>query len=153
MSVYSFSFSQSYQVANTSRSVNALGPEHARFDPKWYYWVFIPCDVVSIALQGAGGGLSSSGTGNVGVNVSLAGLAFQVATLCVFIALVTDYMLRWKRNGTTVLTMRFKIFGILLSTAIAFILARSAYRIDELSDGYNGPLFHDQASFIVLEGV
>ena len=98
-------------------------------------------------------GLSSSGTGNTGVDVSLAGLAFQVFTLCVFIALVTDYMLRWRRNGTTVLTARFKLFAVCLSLAILFILARSTYRIDELSDGYNGSIFHDQASFIVLEGV
>ena len=137
----------------TRLSVNALGPEHSRFSPKWYYWGFIPCDVVSIALQGAGGGLSSSGTGNVGVDVSLAGLAFQVFTLCVFIGLAADYILRWRRNGTTVLTNRFKLFATLLSLAVIFILARSAYRIDELSDGYNGSIFHDQASFIVLEGV
>lgn len=136
-----------------TKIVNALGAEHGRFNPKWYYWGFIPCDLISIALQGAGGGLSSSGSGNVGVNVSLAGLSFQVFTLCIFICLVVDYMIRWKRNGTTILTARFKLFSICLSLAIIFILARSAYRIDELSDGYNGSIFHDQASFIVLEGV
>lgn len=141
----------SHLITNTL-SVNALGPEHSRFDPKWYYWAFIPCDVVSIALQGAGGGLSSGGKGNTGVNVSLAGLAFQVFTLCVFIAFVVDYMLRWKRNGTTVLTRRFLLFAVFLSFAIIFILARSTYRIDELSDGYNGSLFHDQTTFIILEG-
>ena len=134
-------------------SVNALGPELSRFDPKWYYWGFIPCDVVSIALQGAGGGLSSNGAGNTGVDVSLAGLAFQVFTLCVFIMLGADYMLRWKSNGSTVLTARFKLFAVFLSVAIIFILARCAYRIDELSDGYNGKIFHDQISFIILEGV
>ncbi len=138
---------------NTLLSVNALGPEHARFHPKWYYWGFIPCDIVSLTLQGTGGGLSSSGSGSTGVNVSLAGLSFQVFTLCVFIALVVDYILRWRRNGSTVLTVRFKLFATLLSLSILFILARSAYRIDELSDGYNGHIFHDQVSFIILEGV
>jgi hypothetical protein len=133
--------------------VNALGPEHSRFNPRWYYWGFIPCDIVSIALQGAGGGLSSSATGDIGVDVSLAGLAFQVFTLCIFITLVADYMCRWRRNGSTILTTRFKIFAYLLSIAILFILARSAYRIDELSDGYDGSIFHNQPSFIVLEGV
>ncbi|KAI9743445.1 MAG: hypothetical protein M1818_002757 [Claussenomyces sp. TS43310] len=136
-----------------TKIVNALGPEHSRFNAKWYYWGFIPCDVLSIVLQAAGGGLSSGGKGNNGVDVSLAGLAFQVFTLCVFVILVADYMLRWKRNGTTALTIRFKLFATLLSLAIIFILARSAYRIDELSDGYNGSIFHDQTSFIVLEGV
>lgn len=85
--------------------------------------------------------------------MSLAGLAFQVFTLCVFIMLGADYMVRWKSNGTTVLTARFKLFAVFLSVAIIFILARCAYRIDELSDGYNGKIFHDQISFIILEGV
>jgi hypothetical protein len=106
-----------------------------------------------MSLQGAGGGLSSNGSGNVGVNVSLAGLSFQVFTLCVFIVLMVDYMLRWRSHGNVVLTPRFKLFATSLFVAIIFILARSAYRIDELSDGYNGSIFHDQTSFIVLEGV
>ena len=87
------------------------------------------------------------------MDVSLAGLGSQVFTLSVFIAFVADYMLRWKRNGSTALTPRFRLFGVLLSLAIIFILARSAYRIDELSDGYDGSIFHDQISFIILEGV
>ncbi|MCJ1471905.1 hypothetical protein MMC13_000546 [Lambiella insularis] len=103
----------------------------------------------SIALQGAGGGLSSGSSGNTGGDVSLAGLAFQVFILCVFIAFVFDFMLRWRSNGTTVLTARFKLFAMLLSLAIILILARSAYRIDELSDGYNGSIFHDESSFVV----
>lgn len=40
-----------------------------------------------------------------------------------------------------------------LSLAILFILIRCAYRIDELSDGWNGPLIHDEGLFIGLEGV
>jgi hypothetical protein len=51
------------------------------------------------------------------------------------------------------LTARFKLFAMLLSLAVVCILARSAYRIDELSNGYNGYIFHDQISFIILEGV
>lgn len=99
-----------FNDSNTS-SVNALGSEHSKFNPRWYYWGFIPCDNVSIALQGAGGGLSSSGTGDIRVDVSLAGLAFQVFTPCIFITLVADYMCRWRRNGSTILTTRFKIFA------------------------------------------
>jgi hypothetical protein len=71
----------------------------------------------------------------------------------VFITLAADYMLRWRSRGTTILTPWFQLFAVLLSLAIALILARSAYRIDELSDGYNGKIFHDQTSFIILEGV
>lgn len=47
----------------------------------------------------------------------------------------------------------FKIFVWFLSLSTLLILIRCIYRIDELSDGYNGPLIHDQGLFIGLEGV
>lgn len=40
-----------------------------------------------------------------------------------------------------------------LSAAIVLILVRCVYRIDELSDGYNGPLIHNEPLFVGLEGV
>ena len=40
-----------------------------------------------------------------------------------------------------------------LSLAILLILIRCIYRIDELSDGYSGPLIHDEGLFVGLEGV
>ena len=48
---------------------------------------------------------------------------------------------------------RFKIFVAFLSLAILLIFIRCIYRIDELSDGYSGPLIHDEGLFIGLEGV
>ena len=47
----------------------------------------------------------------------------------------------------------FKVFLAFLSLAIILILIRCAYRIDELSKGYAGPLIHNQGLFIGLEGV
>lgn len=42
----------------------------------------------------------------------------------------------------------FKVFVAFLSLAIICILIRCAYRIDELSDGWDGPLIHDESLFI-----
>ena len=142
-------------------SVLYLGPEYSRFTPKFFYWVFIPCDIVSLALQGAGGGLSSSSSGSsqVGVDIAIAGLSFQVATLAIFIALSLDYAVRrYKENRRTStlegrLPAKFKLFITFLSIAIVLILIRCVYRIDELSDGYMGPLIHNEGLFIGLEGV
>lgn len=141
-----------------SSSILYLGPQHARFAPKLYYWIFIPCDILSLVLQAVGGALSSSSSGGskTAVYVSIAGLSFQVFTLCVFIGLAIDYGVRWSRarqQPTTPLTRSFKIFVSFLSLSIVLILIRCAYRIDELSDGYNGPLIHDEGLFIALEGV
>jgi len=140
-----------------SSSVIYLGPECSRFSPKFYYWIFIPCDILSLMLQAVGGALSSTSSGGskTAVDVSIAGLAFQVFTLCVFIALVAEYALRYLKGskGTRQLSTPFKVFCFFLGLAILLILIRCAYRIDELSDGYNGPLIHNEGLFIGLEGV
>lgn len=101
---------------------------------------------------------SSSGSSKVGVDIAIAGLSFQVFTLAVFIILALDYAVRYMRGqrtqpcGTKFPTS-FKVFLGFLSLAILCILIRCVYRIDELSDGYSGPLIHNEGLFIGLEGV
>ncbi|KAL8867644.1 MAG: hypothetical protein Q9174_005523, partial [Haloplaca sp. 1 TL-2023] len=92
-----------------------LGPQYARFPPKAYYWIFIPCDILSLILQAVGGALSSTSSGDSGpaVSVSLAGLSFQVFTLVFFIALIGEYIWRYRKGQrisprTTPLSTRFK---------------------------------------------
>ncbi|KAJ9640543.1 Envelope glycoprotein gp160 [Coniosporium apollinis] len=137
-----------------------LGTKHSRFSPELYYWLFIPCDIVSLVLQSTGGALSSisSGDSTPGVNVGLAGLSFQVFSLTVFILLALDYAIRYTRGqrtqpGATKLPASFKVFIVFLSLAILLILIRCSFRIGELNEGYFGPLIHDQGLFIALEGV
>ncbi|CAD6593741.1 MAG: hypothetical protein ASARMPRED_007904 [Alectoria sarmentosa] len=143
-----------------SKIIIFLGPQHARFSPKLYYWIFIPCDILSLILQAVGGALSSvsSGSSAAAVDVAIAGLSFQVFTLCVFIALGIEFSVRYIRAQRsqprkTPLPTSFKIFVAFLSLSITCILIRCAYRIDELSDGYDGPLIHNEPLFIGLEGV
>lgn len=138
-----------------AKTITAFGPEHSRFPPQLFYWVFIPCDLVSLALQGAGGGMSttSSGTNQIGVNLALAGLGFQVFTLVVFSGLYIDYVVRHYRRTAAGFTMRLKLFFGFIGLAIVLTLARCAYRVDELSQGYDGPLISDEGLFIGLEGV
>ena len=141
-------------------SVLYLGEQYARFPARFYYWIFIPCDVISLILQAVGGSSSSTSKGenSWAVNVSLAGLAFQVFTLCVFIGFSLEFAWRYYKAkdakvDKATLPLSFKIFVLFLSLAILFILARCAYRIDELSEGYSGPLISNETLFIVLEGV
>lgn len=147
-------------LTRIAHSVIYLGPQYSRFSPRSYLWIFIPCDIFSLCLQAVGGALSSDSSGKsiVAVDVAIAGLAFQVFTLCVFIALVIEYAARYIKarkasNIPTLISGRFKIFCAFLALSILLILIRCAYRIDELSDGYSGPLIHDETTFIVLEGV
>lgn len=142
-----------------SKTINFFGPELSRVNPKLFFYIFIPLDIICLALQAAGGALSTILTGNIGVNVSMAGLVLQVIVLVIFSVAFADYMIRYIRSGRrqfqgqTVAGWRFGAFFGGLTVAIVLILARCAYRVAELQAGYDSALFHDQAPFIVLEGV
>lgn len=143
-----------------STSIIYLGTRYARFSPGFYYWFFISCDTISLVLQAVGGALSSQASGGdkPAINTSIAGLSFQVFTLCVFIALSLEYAWNFVKShdariDKSQLPLSFKIFITFLSAAILLILIRCAYRIDELSNGWIGPLIHNQGLFIGLEGV
>lgn len=100
----------------------------------------------------------SAGTSNVAVDVSIAGLSFQVFTLCIFCGLAIEYWIRYRKGSRAqesaiILPPRFTMFICAVALSMLLILIRCIYRIDELSDGYMGPLLHNEALFIGLEGV
>jgi hypothetical protein len=69
--------------------VYAFGAENSRIKPETYTRFFIPCDVVSLILQAMGGGMASMAyhegrSSAVGDRIMVAGLAFQVLTLAIF---------------------------------------------------------------------
>ena len=139
-------------------SVVFLDPSISRIRPSFYYVIFIICDIISLTFQAAGGALSSisEGTSDIGVQLAMTGLVFQIITIVFFCALFGDYLFRHVRNlgrkGSSI-SRRLKIFFSFMGLAIALILARCTYRAKELEDGYKGDLVHDEQLFIVLEGV
>ncbi len=82
----------------------------------------------------------------------MAGLVLQVVTLAIFVVLFVEYVVRFvRKQGARALTQRMKLFLGFLLLAVVLILVRCVYRIDELSDGYDGPLIRDEPLFMVLE--
>ncbi|KEY73777.1 hypothetical protein S7711_03085 [Stachybotrys chartarum IBT 7711] len=140
-----------------AKAVNHFGPELSRFNPKFFYWVFIPFDLVCLVLQAAGGALSttSSGSSQTGVDIAMAGLILQVVVLFAFCALLGDYLFRYfRRGGAVTVDMRLKLFFGFLAFAVVLIFGRCIYRAYELSQGYrDSDLITDEALFIGLEGV
>ncbi|OWT42931.1 RTA-like protein [Pochonia chlamydosporia 170] len=140
-----------------SKTINHLAPQLSRFNPKFFYWIFIPADLVCLALQAAGGALSTqtSGSSNTGVDITMAGLVLQVVVISIFIAAFADYMIRYIRDPVTqALTSRVRLFLSFLAVAVVLILGRSIYRAYELSKGYrDSDLITDEGLFIGLEGV
>lgn len=130
-----------------------------------YTYIFISCDVVSILLQCAGGAISAIADGesliNIGVDVMVAGLAFQVFTLLVFFLLAAEFF--WKvrthvlelRPGAQALarSRRFRLFLSTMLVAFLCIFMRCCYRVAELSGGWGNPIMREQTEFIVLDAV
>ncbi|KAH6606814.1 rta1 like family [Trichoderma cornu-damae] len=139
-----------------SQSIVYLAPDLSRFKPQLFYYIFIPFDILCLVLQATGGALSadSSGPDKTGVNISQAGLSLQVIVLVLFIVAFADYMIRYLRSGrASSFGWRLTAFFSGLTAATLLILARCAYRVAELKDGYDGSLIQEEAPFIVLEGV
>ncbi|EFY97412.1 hypothetical protein MHUMG1_03851 [Metarhizium humberi] len=139
-----------------SKTIMYFAPDLSRFNPQLFYWIFIPFDVICLILQAAGGAMSSNSNGDdrLGVNVSMAGLALQVVVLTAFVVCFADYMVRYVRSGRTrSFGWRLNTFFLGLASSVLLILARCAYRVAELKDGYNGSLIREEIPFIILEGV
>lgn len=153
-----------------SRIVTTIGPEYSRIKPLSYPKIFIPCDIISLVLQAVGGGMASVAIHNdestkKGDNVMITGLAFQVATMFVFILIAVDFALRTFRNrkllprtaqnGREVrplVSRPFKAFIIALALSTLCIFIRCVFRVAELCQGWRGELATTQKYFIGLEG-
>ncbi|KAJ4411606.1 hypothetical protein N0V91_001391 [Didymella pomorum] len=134
--------------------VYSFGCDWSRVKPSWYTWIFIGCDLLSLVLQGAGGGIAAtsdfgSELQDVGTDLMLAGVVWQVVCLTFFGYFLGEYLVRTYRHrneigcdGIELLHDRkFQLFVGAIITAIP-----------ELSDGWRSEIMRDEVEFIVLEG-
>jgi len=145
--------------------VLTFGEEWSRLRAPLYTYIFISSDILSLVLQGAGGGIASTADDgssllDVGTNLMIAGVVFQVVVLVFFGAFTTDYFIR-TRNRRSQLSASavqlshstpFRLFLGAVVVAYTGILVRCAYRIPELTEGWRSEIMRNEAEFIVLEG-
>ncbi|KAF7553135.1 hypothetical protein G7Z17_g3864 [Cylindrodendrum hubeiense] len=145
-----------------------FGPEWSLLKPKQYTVVFITADLISLILQGTGGGLAATAANddkdqvNLGNNVMMAGIAFQVVTLSVFAIFTVLFLVRRVRalrskplSGSALeawQSMKFRWFLSGLIVAFMAIFIRCVYRIAEMRGGWGNSLMKEQIPFIILEG-
>ncbi|OQD72639.1 hypothetical protein PENDEC_c020G05188 [Penicillium decumbens] len=149
-----------------------LGPEHSTLKPRLFTWIFISCDVGSLILQAAGGGVAAAaGSTNqfllkVGDDIIITGIAFQVATMAVCGILALDFFIRVARHGnglageknleeTTPIITPMKMKIVLGAEVFAYftILIRCIYRIPEMAGGWGNALMQRENEFLVLDGM
>lgn len=109
----------------------------------------------------AGGAKDDVKKRNVGTDLMITGIVWQVGTLTIFAALVVDYAIRTNRSWSIVsqdsktLLARSSFKGFLIAVAVAFvtIFCRCVYRIAEMVGGWANPIMRDETGFVIMEGL
>ncbi|KAG8420477.1 hypothetical protein J3459_011054 [Metarhizium acridum] len=156
------------------RIVSAFGPENSRLPPEYYTRIFIPCDVVSLVLQAVGGAMAATAAHNhdsadLGSDIMIAGLAFQVATMLGFITAASDFAVgtyrRYRAQGASALCRGRRARADAAHAAVQALPRRAVrlprcsscggapFVVAELSEGWTGPVMADQGMFVGFEGV
>jgi len=145
-------------------AVISFGESWSRFRPAMYTYIFIAGDLVSLVLQGVGGGIAATTDPgelqDIGTDLMIAGVVFQVVTLSIFGYLCTEYAVRTYRYrgqvkpeaSALLYKPSFRFFACAIVIAYLGIFIRCVYRIPELTGGWRNELMRDETDFIILEG-
>ncbi|KAJ2914177.1 hypothetical protein MD484_g6241, partial [Candolleomyces efflorescens] len=154
------------------RVIERLGTCYSRLTPRYYTIIFCCSDVISLFVQGAGGGLASMASKSgknidLGSHVMLVGIIFQLGVIVVFCTLAAEYLIRHHKDlplrprviqiekqdqGRAIVTPTLKIMFIGMGLNILFLTIRAIYRVAELAEGWGGPIMKNELYFNVLEG-
>ncbi|KAJ5171846.1 RTA1-domain-containing protein [Penicillium capsulatum] len=143
------------------RFIQHFGRECSILSPKLYLWIFCTCDVISLLVQAAGGGMASSESNTIGgdtapgTNTMVTGIVFQLFSITVFVLCVVDFLRRVSRLGHFKAVSRGPL-GLLLGAmifSVVCIYIRSIYRTIELVQGWDGYLITHESYFVWLDGV
>ncbi|KAK0101215.1 hypothetical protein ONS95_012803 [Cadophora gregata] len=149
------------------RIVMVYGEGMSRIRARSYTVIFMACDLISLVVQAGGGGLAASvplwnqNLIDIGTNILVAGLSFQVASLFAFLVCSADFLLRVRKrkderkveNADLYNDRKFKLFLVSLAFATLCLFVRTVFRSVELSEGFSGRLANSEVQFMVLDGV
>ncbi|KAF7332793.1 putative RTA1-like protein [Mycena kentingensis (nom. inval.)] len=152
--------------------ITKLGTQYSRLSPGHYTALFVSCDVISLIIQGIGGGIAAVAVNQLrdperGGNIMLGGIVFQLATISAYALCAGEFLLRFLRNQPLrpsapsshtlastpkTLTRRLQVLLAAMVFTTTCLLIRAVYRVVELSDGWSGRVIHTQVYFNVLDG-
>ncbi|CDO68773.1 hypothetical protein BN946_scf184989.g39 [Trametes cinnabarina] len=132
--------------------IRRVGPDYSRLSSSWS----IGGAKASIAVQNG----NDPGPGG---HIMLAGVAFQLAALVVYVILASEFLLRFvydhpfKRRSSMPsqaegLQKKTKLMIVGLAFAAVFLFIRSIYRVAELSNGWGGKIITTEVYFNVFDG-
>ncbi|KAI0310094.1 RTA1 like protein, partial [Amylostereum chailletii] len=138
------------------RIISRLGPRYSRLSARWCEF-----DIVALFVQAAGGGIASVSEPDLGGNIMLGGIIFQLVAIICYATLASEFLFRYIKDRPigrrdtdsrvpTTQRMKLMLAGMTLMTI--FIFVRSIYRSIELSDGWTGAVISTQWLFNVFDG-
>lgn len=147
---------------NLKHLVIVFGPHLSLLKPTLYTYLFIGCDIFSIALQSVGAGLAAAGTDiTAASDIIIAGLSFQVSTMLMFGIMSGIFFLRVSQSRgelnleTDELRSSPKFKWFLASQTLAYttVLIRCIFRVAAFAGGWRNSLALNQTDFIALDTV
>ncbi|GAA5832842.1 hypothetical protein JCM3766R1_007064 [Sporobolomyces carnicolor] len=133
-----------------------VAPTKTFVSARWFKIIFVVADVVSLVIQAIGGGMAGSAGDDrdklqTGSRVMLAGIAFQLAVMVIFVGYGCYWCLRAHREIREAGSRMQLMLGS-MAVASACIIARGIFRTCELNEGFRGRLAEGQR-FILVDAI
>ncbi|KAF2098651.1 putative RTA1 domain protein [Rhizodiscina lignyota] len=135
------------------------GDSHSIIKRRFLTKIFVSGDVTCFLLQGAGGGIQSTGKTNpsnvkLGEDVILGGLLVQVIVFALFIVTGIIFHLRLSKMPTAASqSMPWRSHMYVLYATNTLIMIRSVFRVIEYAMGNNGYLLRNEVFLYVFDAV
>lgn len=98
------------------------GNRFSLLKPRWFSYIFVACDILSIVIQAIGGGMAGVALQNkestqTGTHVMVAGIGFQVFSMTLFYTLLSQFVFRSYFHNTDQVSFSVRnLFALLLNT-------------------------------------
>ncbi|KAH7007651.1 RTA1 like protein-domain-containing protein [Ilyonectria destructans] len=132
------------------------GETRSLIPKKWMTKIFVTGDVLSFVLQGAGGGIQSSGTLEAletGTHIIVGGLFVQLIFFGIFILIAVAFHLKIREAPTTISAsgVPWKRHMLALYAASGLIMVRSVFRLVEYLQGFDGYLLYHEVYLYIFD--
>lgn len=136
-----------------SALISRLGYKYSFLSPKIILWFFVLSDVISTITQIAGAALIGSQYSKhkdptFANNILLGGLAYQVFSIGVFIAVAGSFLVRARR---ALQRRGLSAFALVFAAATVLVYLRTVFRLAETAQGLNGFIQTHEIYFAILE--
>lgn len=98
------------------------GTHYLILKPRWFSYIFVTCDVISLVVQAAGGGMAATALldaedAQTGTNVMVGGIAFQVFSMSLFLVVFVEFVFKmYFRSSPDVRYSSSMLFKLLFDT-------------------------------------